>query len=83
MSDSASQSDSSSDVTEDEHGFELTPALDAAILRTLGKIRRREGVYGSENVLQEALAEAQVQAGRLGVKSKPTAGSKERVSPAI
>ncbi len=48
----ASDYSSSSDETEDEDGEELTPALDAAILRTLQKIKRKEGVYGSENVLQ-------------------------------
>ena len=43
-----------SDETEDEDGAELTPAMDAAILRTLAMIRKREGVYGSENILQSA-----------------------------
>ena len=62
---------SSEDVTEDEHGFELTPALDAAILRTLGKIKRREGVYGSEDVLKEALREAETRAGVLKLNSRP------------
>lgn len=34
--------DSESDTTEDEHGEELTPALDAAILRTLARIKRKD-----------------------------------------
>lgn len=62
-------SSSSEDVTEDEFGEELTPALDAAILQTLGRIKRKEGVYGTENVLQEALKEAERRAGSLGVQS--------------
>ena len=66
----SSYSSSSEDVTEDEHGVELTPALDAAILKTLGKIRRGEGVYGSEDVLGEALREAEARAGHLKVASR-------------
>lgn len=52
VSGSEPESSDSEDVTEDEDGVELTPALDAAILRTLGMIRRKEGVYGNEQVLQ-------------------------------
>lgn len=52
MSDSEPETSDSEDVTEDEDGVELTPALDAAIMRTLGMIRRKEGVYGDEQVLQ-------------------------------
>ena len=61
---------SSNDVSEDEHGVELTPALDAAILRTLGKIKRQEGVYGTEDVLREALREAETRAGSLKLNSR-------------
>ncbi|WWC95448.1 hypothetical protein V866_002312 [Kwoniella sp. B9012] len=69
-SESESESDySSSDVTEDEDGDELTPALDAAILRTLSKIKRKEGVYGKENVLQEELKKAQERAEAKGIKA--------------
>ncbi|WWC73610.1 uncharacterized protein I206_107582 [Kwoniella pini CBS 10737] len=69
-SESGSESDySSSDVTEDEDGAELTPALDAAILRTLSKIKRKEGVYGTENVLQEELTRAQEKADARGIKT--------------
>jgi len=35
-------SDSESAESEDEHGEELTPAVDAAILRTLARIRKRD-----------------------------------------
>jgi len=35
-------SDSESDESEDEDGEELTPALDAAILRTLARIKTRD-----------------------------------------
>jgi protein KRI1 len=50
--DDYSNGSSSSDETEDEDGEELTPAMDAAILRTLAKIKRKDGVYGTENILQ-------------------------------
>lgn len=35
-------SDDSEDTTEDEDGEELTPAVDAAILRTLARIKRKD-----------------------------------------
>jgi hypothetical protein len=57
-------------VTEDEDGLELTPALDAAILRTLGKIRRGEGVHGAEKVLEEELGRAEKEAERRGVRRR-------------
>lgn len=45
--------DDSEEEEEDEEGEELTPALDAAILRTLAMIRKKdEVVYGSGNVLE-------------------------------
>jgi hypothetical protein len=41
-------SDSESDESEDEDGEELTPALDAAILRTLARIKARDpGIYNT------------------------------------
>lgn len=46
---SASESEEESDVTEDEDGEQLTPQVDAAILRTLQKIRSKDPeVYNSE-----------------------------------
>jgi protein KRI1 len=63
------ESDVSTDVEEDEEGADLTPALDAAILRTLGKIRRGEGVYEGENVLETELEQAKAEALRRGVKA--------------
>lgn len=45
-------SDDSSSEEEDEYGEELTPAMDAAILKTLSMIRRGDGVYGSEKVIE-------------------------------
>lgn len=36
------QTDSESDESEDEDGEELTPTLDAAILRTLARIKRKD-----------------------------------------
>ena len=40
--------DSEEDTTEDEHGEELTPARDAAILRTLARIKRKDpNIYDS------------------------------------
>ncbi|KAG8702226.1 hypothetical protein FRC08_003625 [Ceratobasidium sp. 394] len=50
------EEDSESDESEDEYGEELTPAVDAALLRTLAKIRRKDpeiydssvGVFGGK-----------------------------------
>lgn len=41
-----------SDEEEDEYGEELTPAMDAAILRTLRLIRSGKGVYEGEKVIE-------------------------------
>ncbi|KAH9072780.1 Krr1-domain-containing protein [Lactarius deliciosus] len=52
---SSGGSDSESDESEDEDGEELTPALDAAILRTLARIKAQDpGIYdASRNVFDE------------------------------
>ncbi|KAH9006285.1 Krr1-domain-containing protein, partial [Lactarius hatsudake] len=52
---SSDGSDSESDESEDEDGEELTPALDAAILRTLARIKAQDpGIYdASRNVFEE------------------------------
>ncbi|KAI0262233.1 KRI1-like family C-terminal-domain-containing protein [Gloeopeniophorella convolvens] len=49
------ETDSESDTTEDEDGEELTPAVDAAILRTLARIKARDPeIYeSSRNVFDE------------------------------
>ncbi|WVQ74342.1 hypothetical protein IAR50_003941 [Cryptococcus sp. DSM 104548] len=66
-------SSSSEDVTEDEDGAELTPAMDAAILRTLKKIRGKEGsIYGKENIIQEELKKAQELAQSRGLNTNAT-----------
>ncbi|EUC62503.1 Kri1 family protein, partial [Rhizoctonia solani AG-3 Rhs1AP] len=44
------ESDSESDESEDEYGEELTPAVDAALLRTLAKIRRKDPEIYDSNV---------------------------------
>ncbi|KAL1412555.1 Kinetochore protein Spc24 [Vanrija albida] len=79
---SGSESDYSSDDTiEDEDGDELTPAMDAAILRTLSKIRRKdEGVYGTDNILQTELAATSAQAKKRGLPEK-TAQRKAESKP--
>ncbi|CAE6444104.1 unnamed protein product [Rhizoctonia solani] len=47
--DNEDESDSESDESEDEYGEELTPAVDAALLRTLAKIRRKDPeIYDSK-----------------------------------
>ena len=75
-------SSSSEDVTEDEDGAELTPAIDAAILKTLGKIRRKEdGVYRGNNVLEEALKEAEEEAKRKGIKGRIVKEQGDKVGP--
>lgn len=44
------ETDSSEDVTEDEDGEQLTPQVDAAILRTLQRIREKDSeIYDSSN----------------------------------
>ncbi|KAH9961622.1 KRI1-like family-domain-containing protein [Russula compacta] len=52
---SSDDPDSESDESEDEDGEELTPALDAAILRTLARIKARDPhIYdASRNVFEE------------------------------
>ena len=40
--DEGSDTDSEDAESEDENGEELTPAVDAAILRTLARIKRRD-----------------------------------------
>lgn len=49
--------DSEDDETEDEDGEELTPAVDAAILRTLARIKRKDPeIYdGKRGVFEGAL----------------------------
>ena len=49
-------SDSESDESEDEDGEELTPALDAAILRTLARIKARDpGIYDASRSVLEGM----------------------------
>lgn len=39
--------------SEDEDGEELTPAVDAAILRTLARIKKRDpAIYGKDNIFE-------------------------------
>ncbi|WVO18487.1 hypothetical protein L204_106204 [Cryptococcus depauperatus] len=64
---SSDYSSSSDDVTEDEDGNELTPALDAAILSTLSKIKKGQGVYDGAKVLEEELKRAQERAEQKGL----------------
>lgn len=46
-----------SDVSEDEDGEELTPAMDAAILRTLARIKRKDPeIYNNEKHIFEGVA---------------------------
>jgi protein KRI1 len=80
-SDSGSETDSSEDVTEDEDGVDLTPALDAAILRTLAKIRNKRGVYEGENVLENELKEAEEKVIKAGIKAMPNRREEIKVCP--
>lgn len=77
---SGSETDSSEDVTEDEDGVDLTPALDAAILRTLAKIRNKRGVYEGENVLENELKEAEEKVISAGIKAMPNRREEIKVS---
>lgn len=80
-SDSGSETDSSEDVTEDEDGVDLTPALDAAILRTLAKIRNKKGVYEGEEVLANELKEAEEKVIKAGIKAMPNRREEIKVCP--
>lgn len=55
--DVGSAEEDSEDTTEDEDGEELTPAVDAAILRTLARIKRKDpGIYDvNKDVFEGAL----------------------------
>ncbi|EJD50270.1 hypothetical protein AURDEDRAFT_182635 [Auricularia subglabra TFB-10046 SS5] len=65
-------SDDSESSTEDEDGEELTPQVDAAILRTLARIRKKDpAIYeSSKNVFQEEQAKT--------ASSKPLTKSKSK-----
>lgn len=78
---SGSETDSSEDVTEDEDGVDLTPALDAAILRTLAKIRNKKGVYEGEDVLANELKEAEEKVIKAGIKAMPNRREEIKVCP--
>ncbi|KAG6861693.1 hypothetical protein C0995_013262 [Termitomyces sp. Mi166 len=72
----ASETDSESDETEDEDGDELTPTVDAAILRTLARIKRKDpsiydsttNIFGEEH---EKVAPVTKRATKPKDKSKP------------
>ncbi|KAG6857754.1 hypothetical protein H0H87_004170 [Tephrocybe sp. NHM501043] len=72
----ALESDSESDESEDEDGEELTPTVDAAILRTLARIKRRDpaiydaktNIFGEEH---EKIAPITKRATKVKDKSKP------------
>ncbi|KAJ8595431.1 hypothetical protein M405DRAFT_878190 [Rhizopogon salebrosus TDB-379] len=52
--DEGEETDSEDAESEDEHGEELTPAVDAAILRTLARIKKRDpAIYNSEKSIFE------------------------------
>ncbi|KAG6886320.1 hypothetical protein C0993_006730 [Termitomyces sp. T159_Od127] len=69
-----SESDSESDETEDEDGDELTPAVDAAILRTLARIKRKDpSIYdATTNIFGE-------EHGKVAPATKRTAKAKDKV----
>ncbi|KAF5355471.1 hypothetical protein D9758_006312 [Tetrapyrgos nigripes] len=74
--DDEDETNSESDESEDEDGEELTPAVDAAILRTLAKIKRKDpeiydsklGVFEEE---QKKLGPAEPRIRQRSDKSKP------------
>lgn len=52
---SGDETDSDSDYSEDEDGEELTPAVDAAILRTMAKIKRKDPeIYESDKKVYQS-----------------------------
>lgn len=82
---SDSESDySSSDTDEDDDGEQLTPALDAAILRTLAKIKKGgEELYAGENVLQTELETARKAAEARGLKKVSAKQAENQVSSCV
>ena len=86
--------DSEEDTTEDEEGEELTPAMDAAILRTLARIKRKdptiydnsksvfEGVLTCSSYWKESFGELKAEEQQKVVSNAPvpiTKKSKEKV----
>ncbi|KAG2133678.1 KRI1-like family C-terminal-domain-containing protein [Suillus bovinus] len=72
------ETDSEDAESEDEDGEELTPAVDAAILRTLARIKKKDpAIYNAENIIFEEEQERitvrapQVQERRTKPKTKP------------
>ncbi|KAK1231656.1 Kinetochore protein Spc24 [Marasmius sp. AFHP31] len=70
------ESDDESDESEDEDGEELTPAMDAAILRTLARIKRKDPeIYNSQSGIfeeeQTKVAPVPTKTKRAKDKSKP------------
>ncbi|KAG2108602.1 KRI1-like family C-terminal-domain-containing protein [Suillus clintonianus] len=72
------ETDSEDAESEDEDGEELTPAVDAAILRTLARIKKKDpAIYNTENIIFEeeqertAVRAPQVQTRKIKDKSKP------------
>ncbi|KAF8164552.1 KRI1-like family-domain-containing protein [Pholiota molesta] len=68
--------DSESAESEDEHGEELTPAVDAAILRTLARIKKKDpAIYDSEKNIfgeeQEKIGTSGSTQTKTKTKSKP------------
>ena len=54
--DLVSETDSESAESEDEHGDELTPAMDAAILRTMARIKRKDpSIYDEKKDVFEGM----------------------------
>jgi protein KRI1 len=50
----AEETESETDESEDEDGEELTPAVDAAMLRTLARIKNKDpGIYDSTKLIFE------------------------------
>ncbi|THH18677.1 hypothetical protein EW146_g2348 [Bondarzewia mesenterica] len=72
--DEESETDSESDESEDEDGEELTPAVDAAIFRTLARIKNKDpGIYEAE---RDVFTEEHQKSGKL---SLPAPKPKEKV----
>ncbi|KAG2741753.1 hypothetical protein P692DRAFT_20751277 [Suillus brevipes Sb2] len=76
--DADEETDSEDAESEDEDGEELTPAVDAAILRTLARIKKKDpAIYDAENIIFEeeqertAVRAPQVQERKTKDKSKP------------
>ncbi|KAG5650999.1 hypothetical protein H0H81_010258 [Sphagnurus paluster] len=79
--DEEEEPDSESDESEDEDGEELTPTVDAAILRTLARIKRKDpAIYDAEKNIFGGMSNIQEQE-KIAPTTKRTKVAKDKSKP--